>query len=236
MVIKKDHPNIKILESAIQKLGPLVDEMVFLGGCATCLLLTDPATPPPRVTYDVDVIIEAASLLDYHKLSERLRRHNFSEDMSADALICRWRCGETILDVMPTHSDILGFGNQWYAAAYSAAISVSLPSGKLIRVLPAPYFLATKFDAFKGRGNQDYLLSKDMEDIITILDGRLEIIDEIQQAADDLRSYLADAFSKLLNNRHFTDALPGHLPPDKANQSRLPIILNRIDLISSVRP
>jgi len=65
MVIKKDHPNIKILESAIQKLGPLVDEMVFLGGCATCLLLTDPATPPPRVTYDVDVIVEAASLLDY---------------------------------------------------------------------------------------------------------------------------------------------------------------------------
>ena len=143
-MIKKEHPNIKILEAAIHKLGPLVDEMVFLGGCATCLLLTDPATPPPRVTYDVDVIVEAASLLDYHKLSERLRRHNFSEDMSPDALICRWRCGEPILDVMPTHSDILGFGNQWYAAAYTAAISVSLPSGNLIRVLPAPYFLATK--------------------------------------------------------------------------------------------
>ena len=231
MVIKKDHPNIKILESAIQKLGPLVDEMVFLGGCATCLLLTDPATPPPRVTYDVDVIVEAASLLDYHKLSEKLRRHNFSEDLSPYALICRWRCGETILDVMPTHSDILGFGNQWYAAAYTAAISVPLPSGKLIRVLPAPYFLATKFDAFKGRGNQDFLLSKDMEDIVTILDGRPEIVDEIQQVADDLRSYLSDALSELLNNRHFTDALPGHLPPDKASQSRLPIILKRIDSI-----
>ena len=234
MVIKKDHPNIKILESAIQKLGPLVDEMVFLGGCATCLLLTDPATPPPRVTYDVDVIVETASLLDYHKLSERLRRHNFSEDMSPDALICRWRCGETILDVMPTHSGILGFGNQWYAAAYTAAISVSLHSGQQIRVLPAPYFLATKLDAFKGRGNQDYLLSKDMEDIITILDGRPEIIDEIQQAEKGLRSYLSDAFSELWSNRRFADALPGHLPPDKASQSRLPIILNRIDLISKL--
>ena len=71
MVIKKDHPNIKILESAIQKLGPLVDEMVFLGGCASCLLLSDPATPPPRVTYDVDVIVEAASLLDY-QMTRRL--------------------------------------------------------------------------------------------------------------------------------------------------------------------
>jgi hypothetical protein len=209
--------------------------MVFLGGCATCLLLADPATPPPRVTYDVDVIVEATSLLDYHRLSEKLRRHNFSEDLSPDALICRWRCGETILDVMPTHSDILGFGNQWYAAAYSAAISVTLPSGKLIRVLPAPYFLATKFDAFKGRGNQDFLLSKDMEDIVTILDGRPEIIDEIEQVADDVRSYLSDALSELLKNRHFTDALPGHLPPDKASQSRLPIILKRIDAISKLQ-
>jgi hypothetical protein len=94
--------------------------------------------------------------------------------------------------------------------------------------------LATKFDAFKGRGNQDYLLSKDMEDIITILDGRPEIVDEIQQAAKELRSYLSDAFSEQLNSRRFTDALPGHLPPDKASQSRLPIILNRIDLISKL--
>ena len=135
---------------------------------------------------------------------------------------------------MPTHWDILGFGNQWYAAAYTAAISVSLPSGKLIRVLPAPYFLATKFDAFKGRRNQDYLLSKNMEDIITILDGRPEIIDEIQQAAKELRSYLSDTFSELLNSRRFTYALPRHLPPDKASQSRLPIIFNRIDLISKL--
>jgi hypothetical protein len=107
---------------------------------------------------------------------------------------------------MPAHSDILGFGNQWYAAAYTAAISVSQPSGNLIRVLvlPAPCFLATKFDAFKGRGNQDYLLSKDMEDIITILDGRPEIIDEIQQAEKELRSYLSDVFSELLK----TDVLP----------------------------
>jgi hypothetical protein len=71
-----------------------------------------------------------------------------------------------------------------------------------------------------------------MEDIITILDGRPEIIDEIQQADNALRSYLSDAFSELLYNRQFTDALPGHLPPDKASQSRLPIIRNRIDSIS----
>ncbi|RJQ85038.1 MAG: hypothetical protein C4519_03810 [Desulfobacteraceae bacterium] len=70
-----------------------------------------------------------------------------------------------------------------------------------------------------------------MEDIITILDGRPEIIDEIQLAPKELRSYLSDAFSELMNNRHF---MPGYLPPDKASQSRLPIILNRIDSVSKL--
>ena len=30
---------------AVEQLGELVDEMVFLGGCATGLLITDPAAP-----------------------------------------------------------------------------------------------------------------------------------------------------------------------------------------------
>lgn len=135
---------------------------------------------------------------------------------------------------MPTQTDILGFGNKWYAAAYTAAISVALPSGKQIRVLPAPYFLATKFDAFKGRGNQDYLLSKDMEDIITILDGRPQIIDEVQRAEESLRTNLTTIFSELLTNRNFIDALPGHLPPDMASQSRRQVILERIGAISKL--
>ena len=36
-------PNLEILKLAVDQLGELVDEMVFLGGCATGLLVTDPA-------------------------------------------------------------------------------------------------------------------------------------------------------------------------------------------------
>ena len=57
---RKQNPNVEILERAVHQLGPLVDEMVFLGGCATGLLLTDVAAPPIRVTQDVDVITEVA--------------------------------------------------------------------------------------------------------------------------------------------------------------------------------
>jgi hypothetical protein len=38
---REGNPNLQILEIAVAHLGPLADDMVFLGGCATGLLLTD---------------------------------------------------------------------------------------------------------------------------------------------------------------------------------------------------
>lgn len=37
--------NLKLLESVIGKLGPLAEEVVFLGGCSAELLITDKAAP-----------------------------------------------------------------------------------------------------------------------------------------------------------------------------------------------
>jgi len=149
---------------------------LFVGGCATGLLLTDPAAPSIRVTEDVDAIVEATTLRQYYHLSESLRECGFVEDMTPDAPICRWRTKGVVLDVMPTNPEILGFGNKWFGPAAAAAVHIELYSGRLIRMVTAPYFLATKFEAFDGRGNRDYLISHDMEDIIVLIDGRAEIV------------------------------------------------------------
>ena len=86
---RERNPNLEILMLAVAWLGDLADEMVFLGGCATGLLITDPAAPPIRVTRDVDAIVQVVSHADYYKLSEKLRAQGFKEDMSDDAPICR---------------------------------------------------------------------------------------------------------------------------------------------------
>ena len=132
-----NNPNLLMLEMAAEKLGSLVDTVVFLGGCATGLLITDPAAPPMRATVDVDVIVEVASLPDYHRFSSKLRERNFSEDSNPGAPICRWLSGSLVLDVMPTDPDLLGFGNQWFEKAFRAAQWKTLPSDKTIKVLPA---------------------------------------------------------------------------------------------------
>ena len=96
------NPNLEILRLTVAQLGELADEFVFVGGCATGLLITDPAAPPIRVTRDVDAIVQVASRAEYYHLSKRLRARGFQEDTTAGAPLCRWRSDQLILDVMPT--------------------------------------------------------------------------------------------------------------------------------------
>ncbi len=217
---------------AVNRLGELADEMVFLGGCATGLLITDPAAPPIRVTRDVDAIVHVVSLHEYYQLSNKLRAIGFKEDTSEEAPICRWVTDKVILDVMPTDTKILGFGNKWYAPAAAKAERVQLPSGKEIRMVSAPYFLITKLEAFDGRGGGDYLMSHDVEDIIAVLDGRPELVGEIKQTTPELRKALSKRFQVLLQESRFVDAISGHMPTDETSQARVSIIIKIIKEIA----
>jgi hypothetical protein len=48
------NPNLALLEAAVGRLKPLLNEIVFVGGCATGLLITDPGAAPVRKIYDVE--------------------------------------------------------------------------------------------------------------------------------------------------------------------------------------
>jgi predicted nucleotidyltransferase len=129
---------------------------------------------------------------------------------------------------MPTRPDVLGFGNEWYEPALADAAAVELPSGRRIRMVRGPYFLATKLAAFDDRGDGDYVMSHDLEDIVAVLDGRAEIVNEVRRSDAALRRHLATRFDALLRDPRFLEALPGHMPGDTASQARLPLIVARI--------
>jgi hypothetical protein len=230
------NPNIELLELAVAQLGTLIDEMVFVGGCATGLLLTDAAAPPIRPTQDVDVLAEVATMGEYYQLMDKLKEHGFSEGQDSDDHICRWTAAGVLLDVIPTNPEILGFGNEWYKQALHNAVPIELPSGTQISVVTSPYFLATKLAAFDDRGNGDYVLSYDIEDIVAVLDGRPEIIEEVTQSEQSLREHLRARFSNILKDGDFIAALPGHLPTDDASQARLPLIIERMKAMANSSP
>jgi hypothetical protein len=125
------------------------------------------------------------------------------------------------------------FGNKWYRPALIAAVEFALPSGRIIRMVTAPYFLATKLAAFKSRGRGDFMMSHDMEDFIAVLDGRPELLDELQTIDGPLRKYLAREMAKLLSNENFLAAVPGHLQGGTASPDRSPIVLQILEAIAS---
>lgn len=216
-------PNVVLLELVAARLGEkLREDLVFVGGAVAGLLITDPALPAIRPTEDVDLIVEALTLADYHRVEQALAKQGFAHDMSAEAPVCRWRVDKVAVDVMPTLEQILGFSNRWYRLALETAVPVALPSGVLIRLVEAPVFLGTKLEAFAGRGNNDYLFSHDLGDLLSIVDGRDTLVAECRQSDPALQAYLRDRVARLLATPAFLEALPGHLPGDAASQERLP--------------
>ncbi len=173
-----DEANLAILNMAALALGQLCDSLVFVGGCATGLLVTNVRSQPIRVTRDVDLVAQVTSLHEYQLLEKKIAKLGFANDQSTDAPICRWRRGDLIIDLMPSASDILGFHNRWYPLAVTSANPVQLSGGATIKLISAPVFLGTKLEAFKGRGNNDFMASHDLEDVITIIDGRQPLLDE----------------------------------------------------------
>ena len=220
------NPNLAILELVAHALGSVCDDVVFVGGCATGLLLTQARPDRIRITEDVDIVAQALTVHDYHAIEARVRAQGFSNDMRPKAPICRWVYKNVTLDLMPTVKNILGFANKWYPLAIATAQPVTLPSGQTIKLIAAPVFIATKLEAFKDRGKDasgqpDLLGSHDLEDIITVSDRRPELIEECGAMPADLRSYLAQEFSALFAMSDFESTLSGHLPGDAASQRRL---------------
>lgn len=231
---RRDDPNLPILTLIAQSLGVLCDSLVFVGGCATGLLLTVPRAQAIRATQDVDVVVHAVSTADYHAMERAVEARGFKHDLSPEAPICRWVLHGVALDLMPSQPGILGFHNRWYPLAIETAARFNLPSGMAIRLITAPVFVATKFEAFHGRGNNDYLASHDLEDIITVVDGRPELTQEIEQVDSGLRRYIAAEFNTLIEDSDFLMALPGHLPGDAASQARVPELIRRMRAIGNL--
>ena len=226
--------NIELLVHVAKRLGSLTDDMVFTGGCVVGLLITDEAAPDVRPTDDVDVIVELVSRQEYYQLEEKLRELGFVQKPQENGLLCRWDIDGVKVDIMPTREEITGLSSPWFLEAWNTASKVTLMESATIRVVTAPYFLATKLAAMFDRAEEDYLASQDLEDMVAVIDGRETLLGEIEKETVELKRYLAESFSSLMVKDRFRDALPGHLPSDEASQARLPDLIAKIEQISDM--
>ena len=224
------NPNLSLLLAMARALGALRERVVFVGGCATGLLITNAAATDVRSTEDVDAIIEIASLAAYHGLRPALSQLGFVQTMEDNTPPFRWQWRGMQLDLVPLDEKVLGFANRWYRTGFEHAVTSEPEPGLVLRHLSAPYFLATQFEAFKDRGRNDVYLSHDLEDIITVVDGRAELHSEITQASREVRSDVVQNIVNLLAHPEIDNALPCLiLRPIRAS-----IVMQRLQAIAHI--
>jgi hypothetical protein len=231
--VKRHSANIENIGLVARQLAKLRTDVIFTGGAIVGLLLTDSGAPDVRPTDDVDVIVPIAQFAQYASLQEELRKIGFKHDMNGPN--CRFILDGLKVDIMPSEGRILGFTNSWYDVAVATAQEYVLEDGTTLRVISAPAFIATKIEAFLDRGRGDFLMSHDMEDVIAVLNGRPELLDEIKRGDMNLLHYISDHFAAFLENRQFIDSIGTHLLPDESSQDRAKLIIDRIKSISTLK-
>src|SRR5262249_56942500 len=109
-------------------------------------------------------------------------------------------------------------------------------AGHRVRIGTPALFIATKLEAFRGRGRGDVFASHDLEDIIAVVDGRPEIVSDVTAASSGVREYIAGEIQALLDSRDFIEALPGFLLPDASSQSRPALLADHLRRFVKQRP
>jgi len=228
--------SIALLELAAESLGPIVDDVAFVGGATLVLWVDEPGAPDPRPTVDVDVVCDAATRSEYYALGERLAGQGFFEAID-EPVVCRWRhrASKLVLDVMPTDPEILGFANVWYASGIAAAVATPLPSGRVIHAFDPPHLVATKLAAWNGRGRDDLLASTDAADVLALVNGRSTLVAEIGSAPAELRRFVSAEIGALLEHRDVDYAiLDATREYESAQAEREQVVQERLGAIAAI--
>lgn len=225
---------VESMRLVAQELESVGLSFAFVGGCAVWLLVDRPDLTDFRPTEDVDVIIEVVTLGELYKLEEQLRAAGFQHDTSEGAPICRWIVKECRVDIMPIDSRDLGMNSQWFREALESAQLVTLNGTLQAKVITAVLFLATKLAAFHDRGHSDLFGSHDVEDIVTITDGRKNIVQDVANSPADVRKFIADGFSVIMQHRDFDDAFFGHLSAAFGARDRAPEVKEKFAAIRAL--
>jgi predicted nucleotidyltransferase len=206
------HLSILRIKAVATILKELNQKVVFVGGATIALYAPREISFETRPTDDVDIVVELATYMDYSRLDEELRKLGFRNDIES-GIICRYKVQGIIVDIMPTNSAVLGFSNCWYSEGFKNAIDVVLDEDTIVKIFSPSYFIASKLEAFKDRGGNDYRTSTDFEDIVYLFENCKDLESDLLNASKVLKDYFKIEFSKLLKDSNLEEGIYAHLSP-----------------------
>jgi hypothetical protein len=163
--------NLVRVARALQRLG--LFDVAYVGGAAVETYITDPALLAPRVTQDVDVVLDVATRADFYAVESLLLEAGHEPDEAGP--VGRWRVEGVPVDLTPASARVLGFTNRWYRLLLDTAIVREVASSITVRVATPAMFLAAKLEAHHDRGASDPMMSRDLTDVVALVNGRASL-------------------------------------------------------------
>jgi len=204
--------NREVIRRVSLALGEMNEQVIFVGGATIGLYINDPGAEDVRVTKDVDITVEIASVGELESIRNDLVKKGFKQSPE-DSVLCRFRYDNIKVDVMSTKEVGWAPANPWFAAGFAQRVEVKI-GDQMIQLLPLPYFIASKLAAHIGRGGRDPRTSHDFEDIVYLIDNRTDIVKQIDKAPDDVKPYLKEHLELILNDNVMQEAILGNLSYD----------------------
>lgn len=223
--------NLALVAQVAKGLKELNKKMVFIGGAVISLYTDDPAAEEIRPTTDIDMTINLANYAEWAQMQERLADLGFYPNPQGQS-ICSYKFQDIAIDIMPSDDSSIGVSNSWYKPGFKYLQQTTLSDGSTINILPSPYFLGTKLEAFKNRGKNDFYGSHDFEDIIYLIDNRTTIVSEILEADDDIREYIKKEVTIIKNHKQAEEILAMHIHP-LIREERFKMLMEKIERITN---
>jgi len=224
--------NRAIIKKVAVALGDLNEKVIYVGGATVSLYINDSGADDVRPTKDVDITIKVASILELENIRELLNKKGFKQSSDLD-VICRFKYDDVLVDVMATKPISWAPANIWFEKGFENLQKVTIED-TTIQIMPLPFFLASKFTAFEGRGG-DPRFSHDIEDITYILDNRTDW-DEVLLAEkdDEVNSFLIEQLKQINNSERFQEAIIGNLYYDTSEERFHRIMLKIKNVLDNI--
>ena len=223
--MKNTQINLKATISVAKALGHLLEKVVFVGGAVVSLYIDDPAADDVRPTKDIDLTFEILSISALEELRLELNKKGFRQSHE-DKVACRFRLDDKKVDVMSTEAVGWAPANRWFKDGFAKAYNYNLEEEK-IKLLPFPYFLASKFEAFHSRSGHDARGSHDFEDIVYLLNYTSNFDTLILGSDKEVKAFLINCLKQIKESRKLQEAVKVNLYFED-QEERFEMILNKI--------
>jgi hypothetical protein len=219
--------NIAVVAEVAAALQDIKQHMVFVGGAVVSLYTDDPAADEIRPTHDIDLTLNIINLNHWKEVQEKLATLGFHPDPFGHA-ICSYKYKDIPVDIMATEDGPLGPANRWYKIGFEN-LWIAKAKDQEIKMLSAPCYLATKFEAFNSRGS-DYRTSHDIEDIIYVLENRVAIVEEIAIEDSRITAFIKAQLQSIVDKGLLQEVILAHIHPIMIEE-RMPIVEEKITQI-----